>query len=168
MNLLLESVPKKYRLDARRSLEYLATPPRSSRTTSTRQSSIQTDARPVVSSSAPKHPRRQQDSKNASGSAKSAPRPPLQASQKARRRCRPARSSLGRQAEKYSYLRKVPPRFQCNPRRSLASAHSQNPFPKTMYWTGKGGIRFIRPIRWIVALLDDEVIPFEIAVFLRQ
>ena len=32
-----------------------------------------------------------------------------------------------------------------------------------MYWTGKGGPRFIRPIRWIVALLDDEVIPFEIA-----
>ena len=32
-----------------------------------------------------------------------------------------------------------------------------------MYWTGKGGVRFIRPIRWIVALLDDQVIPFEIA-----
>jgi glycyl-tRNA synthetase beta chain len=36
-------------------------------------------------------------------------------------------------------------------------------FPKTMYWTGKGGPRFIRPIRWIVALLGDEVIPFEFA-----
>jgi glycyl-tRNA synthetase beta chain len=36
-------------------------------------------------------------------------------------------------------------------------------FPKTMYWTGKGGPRFIRPIRWIVALLGDEVVPFEIA-----
>jgi glycyl-tRNA synthetase beta chain len=36
-------------------------------------------------------------------------------------------------------------------------------WPKTMYWTGKGGPRFIRPIRWIVALLDDQVIPFEIA-----
>jgi glycyl-tRNA synthetase beta chain len=36
-------------------------------------------------------------------------------------------------------------------------------FPKTMYWTGKGGPRFIRPIRWIVALLADRVIPFEIA-----
>ena len=32
-----------------------------------------------------------------------------------------------------------------------------------MYWPGKGGARFIRPIRWIVALLDDQVIPFEIA-----
>ncbi len=37
------------------------------------------------------------------------------------------------------------------------------PFPKTMYWTAKNGPRFIRPIRWIVALLGDEVIPFEIA-----
>ena len=36
-------------------------------------------------------------------------------------------------------------------------------FPKTMYWTGKGGPRFIRPIRWIVALLGDQVVPFEIA-----
>ena len=36
-------------------------------------------------------------------------------------------------------------------------------FPKTMYWTGKGGVKFIRPIRWIVALLDDQIIPFEVA-----
>jgi glycyl-tRNA synthetase beta chain len=36
-------------------------------------------------------------------------------------------------------------------------------FPKTMYWTGKGGPRFIRPIRWIVALLGDDVLPFELA-----
>ena len=32
-----------------------------------------------------------------------------------------------------------------------------------MYWTGREGVRFIRPIRWIVALLDDQVIPFEMA-----
>ena len=37
------------------------------------------------------------------------------------------------------------------------------PFPKTMYWTGKSGPRFIRPIRWIVALLGEEVISFELA-----
>ncbi len=37
-------------------------------------------------------------------------------------------------------------------------------WPKTMYWVGgKTGPRFIRPIRWIVALLDDQVIPFELA-----
>ena len=33
-------------------------------------------------------------------------------------------------------------------------------FPKTMYWPEKNGPRFIRPIRWIVALLDDKVIDF--------
>ena len=32
-------------------------------------------------------------------------------------------------------------------------------FPKSMYW-GKSGVRFARPIRWIVALADDQVIPF--------
>lgn len=36
-------------------------------------------------------------------------------------------------------------------------------WPKTMYWGAKGSPRFIRPIRWIVALLGDEVIPFEVA-----
>src|ERR1041385_7200089 len=36
-------------------------------------------------------------------------------------------------------------------------------FPKTMYWTAKGGPRFIRPIRWIVALLGEEIVPFELA-----
>src|SRR5581483_5640020 len=37
-------------------------------------------------------------------------------------------------------------------------------WPKTMYWTGgRAGPRWIRPIRWLVALLADEVVPFEIA-----
>ncbi len=36
-------------------------------------------------------------------------------------------------------------------------------FPKTMYWTGKGGARFIRPVRWLVALLGPDVVPFEFA-----
>src|SRR5437870_2278643 len=36
-------------------------------------------------------------------------------------------------------------------------------FPKTMYWTAKTSERFIRPIRWIVALLGGEVVPFELA-----
>jgi glycyl-tRNA synthetase beta chain len=36
-------------------------------------------------------------------------------------------------------------------------------FPKTMYWTHKDGPHFIRPIRWLVALLGDEVVPFELA-----
>jgi glycyl-tRNA synthetase beta chain len=36
-------------------------------------------------------------------------------------------------------------------------------FPKTMYWAGKNGPRFIRPIRWLVALLGGDIVPFEIA-----
>ena len=35
-------------------------------------------------------------------------------------------------------------------------------WPKTMVWNGKGSERFIRPIRWLVALLGDAVVPFEI------
>ncbi len=42
-------------------------------------------------------------------------------------------------------------------------------WPKTMYWNGKGSERFIRPIRWLVALLGDAVVPFEIGgVAVRQ
>ncbi|HEV2499854.1 MAG TPA: glycine--tRNA ligase subunit beta [Terriglobia bacterium] len=40
-------------------------------------------------------------------------------------------------------------------------------FPKNMYWTAKAGPLFVRPIRWILALLDDGrgpvVVPFEFA-----
>lgn len=40
-------------------------------------------------------------------------------------------------------------------------------FPKSMYWTEKSGARFIRPIRWLLAILGEgeksRVIPFEIA-----
>jgi glycyl-tRNA synthetase beta chain len=67
-------------------------------------------------------------------------------------------------AEKFSYLRKI----QGQPALdilawALPGLILKTPFPKTMYWPGKGGPRFIRPIRWVVALLGDEVIPFEIA-----
>ena len=33
-------------------------------------------------------------------------------------------------------------------------------FPKSMYWSDPG-VRFARPIRWILALADDAVVPFE-------
>lgn len=36
------------------------------------------------------------------------------------------------------------------------------PFPKTMRW-GSYDFRFARPIRWIVALMGEDIIPFEIA-----
>lgn len=32
-------------------------------------------------------------------------------------------------------------------------------FPKSMYWSASG-VRFARPIRWLLALADDQVIPF--------
>jgi glycyl-tRNA synthetase beta chain len=37
------------------------------------------------------------------------------------------------------------------------------PWPKAMYWTGKDQVRFIRPIRWIAALLGDRIVEFELA-----
>jgi len=33
------------------------------------------------------------------------------------------------------------------------------PFPRSMYWEGKSGPRFIRPIRSLLALLDGKVVP---------
>jgi glycyl-tRNA synthetase beta chain len=66
--------------------------------------------------------------------------------------------------EYYSFIRKVPGRLTKD---ILAAAlpgiilHIY--FPKTMYWTGKSGPRFIRPIRWIVAMLGEEIVPFELA-----
>src|SRR5215471_9889361 len=34
---------------------------------------------------------------------------------------------------------------------------------KSMYWRGKSAERFVRPVRWIVSLLDDQVVPVEFA-----
>ncbi len=42
----------------------------------------------------------------------------------------------------------------------LPKAISEIAWPRTMYWTGMKGPRFIRPVRWIVALLDGKVIHF--------
>ena len=36
------------------------------------------------------------------------------------------------------------------------------PWPRTMYWTTASGVRFIRPIRWIVALLGGKKLQFEL------
>jgi glycyl-tRNA synthetase beta chain len=46
---------------------------------------------------------------------------------------------------------------------SLPALITSIPWPKTMYWPSMGGPRFIRPIRWIVALLGDDVVEFECA-----
>lgn len=44
----------------------------------------------------------------------------------------------------------------------LPSVIQRLSFPKSMRW-GAGNTRFIRPIRWIVALFDEAIIPFEYA-----
>jgi glycyl-tRNA synthetase beta chain len=44
---------------------------------------------------------------------------------------------------------------------ALPQAIRELSFPRSMYWTGKKGARFIRPVRWMVALLDGKVISFE-------
>jgi glycyl-tRNA synthetase beta chain len=66
--------------------------------------------------------------------------------------------------EYYTYLRKVEGRKVIDIlAESLPGLILKITFPKTMYWTGKGGPRFIRPIRWIVALLGTDLVPFELA-----
>jgi glycyl-tRNA synthetase beta chain len=65
--------------------------------------------------------------------------------------------------EKYTCLRKTPGRPAAEIlAESLPQLILKTPFPKTMYWSDTA-IRFIRPIRWIVALLDDHILPFKIA-----
>ncbi len=38
----------------------------------------------------------------------------------------------------------------------LPRAVAEIPWPRSMYWTGASGLRFIRPIRWVVALLGGK------------
>ena len=95
--------------------------------------------------------------------------PPISAGEKAAagfaRKQQVDPSSLERIGDYYGLHKKIPGR---SVRDILAETLAQTilgiQWPKTMYWTGgKTGPRFIRPIRWIVALLGDQVIPFEIA-----
>lgn len=66
--------------------------------------------------------------------------------------------------EYYSFERHVPGRSTVEVLSgALPGLIAKIYFPKTMYWTGKGGPRFIRPIRWLVALLGDELVPVEFA-----
>lgn len=45
----------------------------------------------------------------------------------------------------------------------LPQAIQEISWPRSMYWTGAHGPRFIRPIRWLVAILDGRVVPFSFA-----
>ena len=40
----------------------------------------------------------------------------------------------------------------------LPRAVAEIPWPRSMYWTGIKGLHFIRPIRWVVALLGSEIL----------
>jgi glycyl-tRNA synthetase beta chain len=44
---------------------------------------------------------------------------------------------------------------------SLPKAVGSIYWAKNMYWRGKSAERFVRPVRWIVALLDGKVVPVE-------
>jgi len=44
----------------------------------------------------------------------------------------------------------------------LPKAISEIPWPRSMYWTGMNGPHFIRPIRWIVALLGGNIARFQV------
>ncbi|MGI8990474.1 MAG: glycine--tRNA ligase subunit beta [Bryobacteraceae bacterium] len=72
--------------------------------------------------------------------------------------------AAGPKGEFYTFLKKIAGR---ETRQILADSLPglilKIPFPRNMYWTGKSGPRFIRPIRWIVALLGAEIVPFELA-----
>jgi len=45
----------------------------------------------------------------------------------------------------------------------LPRAVAEIAWPRTMYWTTREGMRFIRPIRWIVAVLGGKTVKLEIA-----
>jgi glycyl-tRNA synthetase beta chain len=45
---------------------------------------------------------------------------------------------------------------------ALPAMIARIPWPKAMYWTGKDGVRFIRPIRWVACLLGDQIVDFEV------
>jgi len=45
---------------------------------------------------------------------------------------------------------------------ALAQVVSSLTFPKTMRW-GEGDFRFCRPLRWLVAMLGEQVVPVEVA-----
>ncbi|HEV2288113.1 MAG TPA: glycine--tRNA ligase subunit beta [Candidatus Acidoferrales bacterium] len=45
----------------------------------------------------------------------------------------------------------------------LPRALNELPFPRAMYWMGSKDVKFIRPVRWIVAILDGKVVPLNYA-----
>jgi len=72
-------------------------------------------------------------------------------------------SALRKAGNYYELVKKIPGRSAADIlAESLPAAILGIQWPKTMYWIDRSGPRFIRPIRWLVALLGDQVIPIEI------
>jgi len=44
----------------------------------------------------------------------------------------------------------------------LPRSVAEIPWPRTMYWTGAAGLHFIRPIRWVVAMLGGKALHFSL------
>ena len=64
----------------------------------------------------------------------------------------------------WSFTRKIAGRDAAETlREELPGLILSIPWPKTMYWPSLGGPKFIRPIRWIVALLGTDVVRFDCA-----
>lgn len=129
--------------------------------------SIRTDATPrrLVVRAEGLIPRQPDSEERVWGPAKTAP-PPAVAGFAKKQGIDPAQLEIlsDGKADKYSYIRKTAGRATADIlAESLPQLILKTPFPKTMLWPGKGGARFIRPIRWVVALLDNQIIPFEIA-----
>lgn len=61
----------------------------------------------------------------------------------------------------YALVKKEPKPIEEIIKSNMANLIKNINFPKTMRWGGKN-LRFARPIRWIVSLLDDKVIEFEL------
>lgn len=65
--------------------------------------------------------------------------------------------------EYFAFTKRVPGQATANVlARELPPLILKIQWPKSMVWRGKGTEKFIRPIRWLVALLGDSVVPFEI------
>jgi len=75
-----------------------------------------------------------------------------------------AKEALEQRNSKYGFTRKIPGRETRELlAHSLPELIGTINWPKTMFWGAKGSARFIRPVRWIVALLDNTIVPFEFA-----
>ena len=89
----------------------------------------------------------------------------LRENRRGRPRALRKRGTSGRRAVRSCRLRRGISRREASDRREpakeileeiLPRAVAEIPWPRSMYWTGATGLHFIRPIRWVVALLGGK------------